>query len=194
VFDDINFRFRPYDPLLAYGQSKTANVLFAIEATARWSEHGIYANALNPGAIPTNLQRHVGGTVKTPLELQKSPQQGASTSVLLAASPRLEGIGGRYLADCNEATLVDHRPEGFAEPATAVAPYALDRENARRLWDCHWRRFRNPTTGADVLTSFRSRASESWMQCLESVPRRGRSPAASTSPSSRQVVAARPAE
>ena len=69
----------------------------------------------------------------TPLELQKSPQQGAATSVLLAASPLLESIGGRYFADCNEAALVDHRPEGFTEPATAVAPYALDPENARRL-------------------------------------------------------------
>jgi len=47
----------------------------------------------------------------------------------------LEGIGGRYFADCNEATLVDHRPEGFAEPGIAVAPYALDPENARRLWE-----------------------------------------------------------
>jgi hypothetical protein len=68
------------------------------------------------------------------LELQKSPQQGAATSVLLAASPQLDGIGGRYFADCNEATLVDHRPEGFTEPAIAVAPYALDPDNARRLW------------------------------------------------------------
>jgi NAD(P)-dependent dehydrogenase (short-subunit alcohol dehydrogenase family) len=135
VFDDVNFRFRPYDPLLAYGQSKTADVLFAVEATARWSEHGIYANALNPGAIQTNLQRHVGGTVRTPPELQKSPQQGAATSVLLATSPLLDGIGGRYFADCNEATLVDHRPEGFVGPATAVAPYALDRENATRVWE-----------------------------------------------------------
>ena len=135
VFDDINFRFRPYDPLLAYGQSKSAVALFAVEATIRWSNNGIYANALNPGAIQTNLQRHVGGTVRTPLELQKSPQQGAATSVVLAASPLLDGIGGRYFADCNEATLVDHRPEGFTEPGTAVAPYALDRENARRLWE-----------------------------------------------------------
>jgi NAD(P)-dependent dehydrogenase (short-subunit alcohol dehydrogenase family) len=134
VFDDINFRFRPYDPLLAYGQSKTAVALFAVEASARWSEDGIYANALNPGAIQTNLQRHVGGTARTPLELQKTPQQGAATSVLLAASPLLEGIGGRYFADCNEATPVDHRPEGFTEPATAVAPYALNPDNARRLW------------------------------------------------------------
>jgi NAD(P)-dependent dehydrogenase (short-subunit alcohol dehydrogenase family) len=135
VFDDINFCFRPYDPLLAYGQSKTANVLFAAEATQRWSEHGIYANALNPGAIQTKLQRHVGGTVRTPPDLQKTPQQGAATSVLLAASPLLEGIGGRYFADCNEATLVDHRPKGFTEPPTAVAPYALDPDNARRLWE-----------------------------------------------------------
>jgi NAD(P)-dependent dehydrogenase (short-subunit alcohol dehydrogenase family) len=135
VFDDINFRFRPYEPLLAYGQSKTAVILFAVEASTRWSENGIYANALNPGAIKTNLQRHVGGTVRTPLELQKSPQQGAATSVLLAASPLLEGIGGRYFADCNEATLVNHRPEGFAEPGIAVAPYALDPANARRLWE-----------------------------------------------------------
>ena len=135
VFDDINFRFRPYDPLLAYGQSKTANVLFAVEATARWSDDGIYANALNPGAIQTNLQRHVGGTVRTPVELQKTPEQGAATSVLLAASPLLDGIGGRYFADCNEATLVDHRPDGFTEPNTAVARYALDPGNARRLWD-----------------------------------------------------------
>jgi NAD(P)-dependent dehydrogenase (short-subunit alcohol dehydrogenase family) len=134
VFDDINFRFRPYDPLLAYGQSKTANVLFAVEATARWSENRIYANSLNPGAIQTNLQRHVGGTVRTPPEQQKTPQQGAATSVLLAASPLLDGIGGRYFADCNEATPVDHRPEGFTEPATAVAPYALNPDNARRLW------------------------------------------------------------
>ena len=58
VFDDIHFAFRPYDPWLAYGQSKTANVLFAVEATRRWAGDGITANALMPGAIPTNLQRH----------------------------------------------------------------------------------------------------------------------------------------
>jgi hypothetical protein len=53
----------------------------------------------------------------------------------LAASPLLDGIGGRYFADCHEATLGDHRPEGFTEPGTAVAPYALDAKNARRLWE-----------------------------------------------------------
>jgi NAD(P)-dependent dehydrogenase (short-subunit alcohol dehydrogenase family) len=135
VFDDVNFRFRPYDPWLAYAQSKTANILFAVEASARWGADGIYANALNPGAIATNLQRHVGGTLRTPPELQKTTEQGAATSVLLAVSPLLEGIGGRYFADCNEAVRVDHRPESFSEQATAVAPYALDPENARRLWE-----------------------------------------------------------
>jgi NAD(P)-dependent dehydrogenase (short-subunit alcohol dehydrogenase family) len=135
VFDDVNFRFRPYDPWLAYAQSKTANILFAVEATARWSADGIYANALNPGAIATNLQRHVGGTLRTPPELQKTTEQGAATSALLAVSPLLEGVGGRYFADCNEAITVNHRPESLSEQATAVAPYALDSENAKRLWE-----------------------------------------------------------
>jgi hypothetical protein len=61
VFDDIHFRFRPYDPLLAYAQSKTAVNLFAAGAARRWAGDGITVNALNPGAIKTNLQRHVGG-------------------------------------------------------------------------------------------------------------------------------------
>jgi NAD(P)-dependent dehydrogenase (short-subunit alcohol dehydrogenase family) len=60
-FDDPHFNFIPYNPWLAYGQSKTANVLMAVETTRRWANAGIFANALNPGAIPTNLQRHVGG-------------------------------------------------------------------------------------------------------------------------------------
>ena len=102
VFDDIHFAFRTYDPLGAYGQSKTANVLFAVGATARWAGDGITANALMPGAIATNLQRHTGG-MKTPPERRKTPEQGAATSVLLATSPLLEGIGGRYFVDCNEA-------------------------------------------------------------------------------------------
>jgi NAD(P)-dependent dehydrogenase (short-subunit alcohol dehydrogenase family) len=131
VFDDLHFRFRPYDPLLAYGQSKTAAILFAVGATARWAANGITANALNPGAIATNLQRHVGGKLVTPPERQKTPEQGAATSVLLATSPALEGIGGRYFSDCNEAPTVDHRnAEG-----TGVAAYALDPSNAQRLWD-----------------------------------------------------------
>src|SRR4051794_15818205 len=131
VFDDLHFRFRPYDPLLAYAQSKTAAILFAVGATARWAGDGITANALNPGAIATNLQRHVGGKLVTPPERQKTPQQGAATSVLLATSPQLDGVGGRYFNDGNEAPTVDRRDPSGA----GVASYALDAANADRMWD-----------------------------------------------------------
>ena len=83
-----------------------------------------------PGAIPTNLQRHLGG-MKTPPERRKTLEQGAATSVLLATSPLLEGIGGRYFVDCNEAAAVDHRTDDMS----GVAPYALDPDNAERLWE-----------------------------------------------------------
>jgi NAD(P)-dependent dehydrogenase (short-subunit alcohol dehydrogenase family) len=130
IFDDLHFNFLPYDPFIAYGQSKTACALLAVEATRRWSRDGIYANALNPGAIATNLQKHTGG-LKTPPERRKNTAQGAATSVLLAASPLLEGIGGRYFEDCNEAPTVPRRPADYR----GVAPYALDRANAERLWE-----------------------------------------------------------
>jgi NAD(P)-dependent dehydrogenase (short-subunit alcohol dehydrogenase family) len=136
VFTDIHFRERPYEAWSAYGQSKTANVLFAVEATRRWAGDGITVNALMPGAIRTNLQRHVseeeldrareragGGGPRW-----KTPEQGAATSVLLAASPLLDGVGGRYFEDCEEAE--PHRPG----TRHGVAPYALDPEAAERLW------------------------------------------------------------
>jgi NAD(P)-dependent dehydrogenase (short-subunit alcohol dehydrogenase family) len=141
VFDDLHYEFRDYDPFGAYGQSKTANVLFAVEATRRWVEDGITANALMPGGIATQLQRHVGGAeyMRQAVErfrqagsVLKTVEQGAATSVLLATSPQLEGIGGRYFEDCNEAAVV-HRRE---EPGlSGVAPYALDPDNAERLWE-----------------------------------------------------------
>jgi NAD(P)-dependent dehydrogenase (short-subunit alcohol dehydrogenase family) len=129
-FDDLHFDFLPYDPFVAYGQSKTACVLLAVEATRRWTRDGIMANALNPGAIATNLQKHTGG-LKTPVERRKTTAQGAATSVLLAASPLLNGIGSRYFEDCNEASVVQRRPTDFGG---GVAPYALDPANAERLW------------------------------------------------------------
>ena len=147
VFEDLFFSERPYDAALAYGQSKTANVLFAVEAHRRWSSEGITANAVHPGAIfDTNLSRHL-----TPEELDriwddvrerhanaggpgiKTPAQGAATSVLVATSPLLAGIGGRYFEDCNEA----HRLPLECSTNTAVsgvAQYALDPANASRLW------------------------------------------------------------
>jgi NAD(P)-dependent dehydrogenase (short-subunit alcohol dehydrogenase family) len=136
VFEDIHFRQRGYEPWSAYGQSKTANVLFAVEATKRWASDGITVNALMPGAIRTGLQRYV-----TDAELDrmralaggggpawKTPEQGAATSVLVATSPLLDGAGGRYFEDCNEAEL--------NQPGTrrGVAAYALDPEAAARLW------------------------------------------------------------
>ncbi|GAB3941887.1 SDR family NAD(P)-dependent oxidoreductase [Kribbella albertanoniae] len=134
-FDDIHFENRPYDEWSAYGQSKTANVLFAVEAAKRWASAGITANALMPGGIRTALQRHVEGNL-TP-ELQKTfdsfawktTEQGAATSVLLAGSPLVDGVTGLYFEDNNEAL-----PNVPGEN-TGVAPYALDPESATRLWD-----------------------------------------------------------
>jgi NAD(P)-dependent dehydrogenase (short-subunit alcohol dehydrogenase family) len=113
VFDDISFSSRPYDPGLAYGQSKTANVLFAVEATRRWAGEGITANAVHPGAIvDTNLTRHYEPEVLEKLVNSgtytfKTIEQGAATSVLVATTPLLEGVGGRYFEDCNEAPVID---------------------------------------------------------------------------------------
>jgi NAD(P)-dependent dehydrogenase (short-subunit alcohol dehydrogenase family) len=136
VFDDIDYAFRDYDPFSAYGQSKTANVLFAVEATKRWADDGIVANALMPGAIfDTRLGRHVdaGQAASAAKHLKlKTVEQGAATSVLLATSPSLEGIGGRYFEDCNEAPVVERRG---APGSGGVAAYALDPANAERLWE-----------------------------------------------------------
>lgn len=129
-WDDPCFRFLPYDPLLAYAQSKTACILMAVAIASRWDDDSIVANALNPGAIATNLQRHTGG-LKTPESLRKTPQQGAATSVLLAVSPRVDGITGRYFDHCQEAPVRRARPAGIPD---GVAAYALDRSNAERLW------------------------------------------------------------
>ncbi|MEV6798188.1 SDR family NAD(P)-dependent oxidoreductase [Micromonospora rifamycinica] len=136
VFDDIHFRQRPYDPWLAYGQSKTANVLFAVEATRRWADDGILSNALMPGAIHTNLQRHVSAEELERMRAAsgggaanwKTVEQGAATSVLVATSPLLDGIGGRYFEDCQQAA--PHQPD----TRTGVADYALDPAAAERLW------------------------------------------------------------
>jgi NAD(P)-dependent dehydrogenase (short-subunit alcohol dehydrogenase family) len=138
-FDDINFASRPYDPMLAYGQSKTANVLFAVEATRRWAGDGITANAVHPGAIAaTNLSRYLDPEYLEQLRASgvyrfKTLEQGAATSVLAATWPQLEGIGGRYFEDCNEAPVVEAGASQNA--ASGVASYAVDPANAERLWE-----------------------------------------------------------
>ncbi|MEV0212596.1 SDR family NAD(P)-dependent oxidoreductase [Micromonospora sp. NPDC050695] len=134
VFDDIQYERREYEPWQAYGQSKTANVLFAVEATRRWADDGILTNSLMPGAIRTNLQRYVSEEELNRLRsgnaaAWKSVEQGAATSVLAAASPLLDGVGGRYFEDLQEAAPAT--PGG----RTGVAEYALDPEAAERLWE-----------------------------------------------------------
>jgi NAD(P)-dependent dehydrogenase (short-subunit alcohol dehydrogenase family) len=138
VFEDIHFQQRPYEPWAAYGQSKTANVLFAVEATRRWAGDGITTNALMPGGIRTNLQRYVTDEDLERMRSQlsaadalvwKTTEQGAATSVLLATSPLLDGVGGRYFEDCNEAEA--NQP---GSTRRGVAAYALDPDAAARLW------------------------------------------------------------
>jgi NAD(P)-dependent dehydrogenase (short-subunit alcohol dehydrogenase family) len=138
VFEDVNFERRDYDPWLAYGQSKTANVLFAVGADQRWRAQGIRANAVHPGAIAeTNLGRHMDPELRERLRASgqfrfKTIEQGAATSVLVATSPLLDGVGGRYFEDCNEGELVT---DVQADTPSGVAAYAVDPENADRLWE-----------------------------------------------------------
>ena len=138
-WDDPNYLSRPYDKWEAYGQSKTANSLFAVGYNARFEEHGVTANAVMPGGIMTPLQRYLPkeemvamgwmdeeGNVR---EGFKTPEQGASTSVWAAVGEELEGIGGLYLEDCAEAA-----PWSKDNPMKGVTPYAIDPEAADRLW------------------------------------------------------------
>ena len=135
---DVNFERRPYDPWVAYAQSKTANVLFAVEAAHRWGGDRIAVNALNPGRITgTGLLGHVDPAALAPQSFDpsgnagvtaKDISQGAATSVLLAASPLLEGVTGRYFEDCQEAG------PHVAGIRRGVAGYAADHVNAARLW------------------------------------------------------------
>ena len=155
VFDDLFFERRPYDPGLAYGQSKTANVLFAVELTRRWAADGVTANALMPGGIWTPLQRHWSAERRAAAEQQagqaeaagvfrmKTPEQGAATSVFLAASPQVAGLGGRYFEDCHEAEVVPQ-----LRGLSGVVPHALDPDAARRLWDVSERLLADARAGA----------------------------------------------
>jgi NAD(P)-dependent dehydrogenase (short-subunit alcohol dehydrogenase family) len=137
VFEDIHFEHRPYDSQSAYGQSKTANALFAVEAARRWADDRITVNAVMPGVIRTNLTRHVDPDILARYQQSGAPElpwkttaQGAATSVLVATSSLLDGVSGRYFEDCNEA-----EPLNPDNPHGGVADYALDPDNAARLWD-----------------------------------------------------------
>jgi NAD(P)-dependent dehydrogenase (short-subunit alcohol dehydrogenase family) len=139
VFDDLDYRFRPYDPWTSYGQSKTAGIHFAVAAAERWAQDGITANALMPGNVAdTGLARYTDmeavasmmAAGELALPPGKTVQQGAATSTLLAASPTVEGVTGQYYEDCAPAKPVAER----VGATQGVAPYALDPENAARLW------------------------------------------------------------
>ncbi|RKN35417.1 SDR family NAD(P)-dependent oxidoreductase [Micromonospora musae] len=141
-FDDPQFARQPYDQWAAYGRSKTADVLLAVGIARRWAADGIVANALNPGYINTQLQRHMDEETlrsfgvldeagnRIDLPYYKTPAQGAATTVLLAASPLVDGVTGRYFSDNQEVEVVVGGPEANG----GVAVHATDPATADRLW------------------------------------------------------------
>ncbi|MDT0343658.1 SDR family NAD(P)-dependent oxidoreductase [Streptomyces litchfieldiae] len=152
-WDDPHFT-AGYDGMLAYGQSKTANVLFAVELDRRWAEQGIRGYAVHPGiAFGTNLAPWItdaelramgvidesGRPVVDPDRELKTPRQAASTSAFAATSPLLAEFGGVYLKD-NDIAPLNEAPSAIAFGAEPVAvpgvePHAVDPESARRLWE-----------------------------------------------------------
>jgi NAD(P)-dependent dehydrogenase (short-subunit alcohol dehydrogenase family) len=149
-FADPDFQHREYDRWLAYGQSKTANVLFAVALDARGSAHGVRAFAVHPGGILTDLARHMtqddlrafgvideeGRPVADTMNSLKSVPQGAATSVWTATSPQLDGMGGVYCEDCDiSPVLADGGdPTVSINDAIGVRPWAIDPVAAERLW------------------------------------------------------------
>ena len=152
--DDPNFERTPYDPWIAYGRSKTANVLFAVELDRRLESRGVRACALHPGGIQTELGRHLtpesteammkiiaaaGGGVRFPY---KTIPQGAATQVWAGVVADADVVGGRFCEDCGVAPRNDN-----PSPFSGVRSYALDPERARTLWarSEEWAHERFPT-------------------------------------------------
>ena len=138
-FDDPHWHTRHYDKWKAYGQSKSANVLFTVELERRWGPSGVHAFALHPGVILTELSRHLTQEDLTALSSGARPgggqltlvdvPTGAATQVWAATSPDLEGRGGLYLEDCAVAGPTP------GDGSAGYAPWAMDPEAAQRLWD-----------------------------------------------------------
>jgi NAD(P)-dependent dehydrogenase (short-subunit alcohol dehydrogenase family) len=136
-FEDPSYQHRPYEKWQAYGESKTANILFTVGLDLRTRERGVRAFAVHPGAIRTNLGRHLQEADLVTLQEKsnsgeklafKTVEQGAATTVWAASSPQLSGRGGIYLEDCQiAATAVAGKGEG-------VAPYAVNAAAADKLW------------------------------------------------------------
>lgn len=135
-FEDLHFEKRPYDKWQAYGQSKTANSLFAVELDRRCKQWGIRSFAVHPGRIAdTSLMRHMdpaefAAASSASPALMKSVQQGAATTVWAATSAQLRDRGGVYCADGDISPLVDD----VAKHPAGVLGYAVDDERARKLW------------------------------------------------------------
>lgn len=144
--DDPNFEHTPYDPMVAYGRSKTANILFAVAFDRRHKARGVRATALHPGGIQTELGRHIGaGTLEQMLERinaelaaegkppfqWKTIPQGAATSVWAGVVADADEIGGRYCENCHVSAVTD----GLINPISeGVRSYALDPAHAEALW------------------------------------------------------------
>jgi NAD(P)-dependent dehydrogenase (short-subunit alcohol dehydrogenase family) len=154
VFDDLHFEHRPYDPWLAYGQSKTANILFALALDVREKKEGIHAFSLHPGSIAeTNLGKHIpqsqliaqgildaqGQPIRDPARQLKTIGQGAATQVWCATSPQLDGMGGLYCENVEVAGPMQEQSAkttmGDSTRRTGVMPYAVDSVAAERLWE-----------------------------------------------------------
>ena len=144
-FHDPNFEQRKYDPWIAYGQSKTANSLFAVALDSIARRQGVRAFAVHPGGIVTDLIRNMskaaidashiidkdGNPIIDPENNKKTPQQGAATGVWCATSPQLDGMGGVYCADCDIAVAL---PSDESTELHGVRPRAIDPVAAGRLW------------------------------------------------------------
>jgi NAD(P)-dependent dehydrogenase (short-subunit alcohol dehydrogenase family) len=151
--DDLNYANRPYEKFNGYGHAKTAANLLAVGFNRRFADKGVTANALTPGAVQTNLGRHV--TVQDAIDMgwlqadgsvtegmMKNIDQGAATSVWVATAPELDGIGGLYFEDCHQARRWDP-----ANPIKGVTDYSLDPVSADRLWEVTERLIRKALAG-----------------------------------------------
>lgn len=142
VFDDVNYENRDYEKWQAYGQSKTANALFAVGLNARLKDHGVEAFSIHPGAIPTDLARHMSEEELEGFRQRadsgemrlKTVESGAATQTYAATAPELIGQGGAYLADCRICEVND-TIDGLSNAGMSyVSSYAVDPEAAERLW------------------------------------------------------------
>lgn len=140
--DDPNFERTAYDPMIAYGRTKTANILFTVEFDRRHKSRGVRAAAVHPGGIATELIRDYSEAELQALQLGvheegpgpewKTVPQGAATSIWAGVVADADEIGGRYCEDCTVTTLITEAP--LHSMAQGLRPYAVNPDRARALW------------------------------------------------------------